>query len=146
MVTMAESKNAASPTLSALRQRADEELAALKATYAEREAAVRRYEAAAATIAEAEATISRAKEEQARAIAALLDAGMTVAGVAELLGVDQRRVRSVRPAADAEQRPPARPRPVAARGAQVAPAAPVPSVASHPSAGNSHPADLSVVA
>ena len=120
---------ASSPTLAALKQMADDELASLKALYAKREAAARRYEAATAALAEAEAAAGKARSEQQAAIDDLLGAGMPAASVAELLGIDERRVRPSRPSS----RPSRRPAP--AKEAQ-----PVPFSGPQP------PTDLSVVA
>ncbi len=128
---MADNK-ASSPTLAALKQMADDELTSLKALYAKREAAARCYEAATAALAEAEAAAGKARSEQQAAIDDLLAAGMPAASVAELLGIDQRRVRPPRPSS----RPPPPPRrPAPAKEAQ-----PVPLSGPQP------PADLSVVA
>jgi hypothetical protein len=140
---MAENKSAGPPSLKALREQADRDLAQLKAAYADREAALRRYETASSAIADAEAAIERAKGEQGRAMAELLATGMTVASVAELLGVDQRRVRAVRPGT-AEEKVPPRLRPVAK--APTPPGPNEPHAGARPPAGGSGPSGISVVA
>ena len=127
---MADNK-ASSPTLAALKQMADDELAALKALYAKREAAARRYEAATTALAEAEAAAAKARSEQQAAIDDLLSAGMPAASVAELLGVDWCQVRPPRTSR------PSRP------SRRVAPAKEAQAV---PFSGPQPPADLSVVA
>jgi hypothetical protein len=127
---MAENKSAGPPSLKALREQADRDLAQLKAAYADREAALRRYETASSAIADAEAAIERAKGEQGRAMA-------------ELLGVDQRRVRAVRPGATEEKVPP-RLRPVAK--APTPPGPNEPHAGARPPAGGSGPSGISVVA
>ncbi len=92
---MAADNKASSPCLAALKQMADDELAALKALYARRESAARRCEATTAALAEAVA--AKARGEQQAAIDDLLDAGMSAASVAELFGINQRQVRPSRP-------------------------------------------------
>jgi len=108
-----------SPTVAALKQMADEELAALKVMYAKREAAAKRYELATAALGEAEAAAKKARDEQQAAITDLLATGMSAGAVAGLLGVDERHVR---------------PRPAKARGRGrgVAKTGPVRSEASEP--------------
>lgn len=123
ILVMADTKATNSPAASALKQMADDEIASLKATYAKREAAAKRYEVAATAIAEAETAIAKARDEQAAAVAILVETGMAPPGIAELLGVDQRQIRP----AQAQSR--SRPR---ARADRAPSSAPSQSVASPP--------------
>jgi hypothetical protein len=88
----------ASPLSAQLAELAETEAAALRERHKAREAAVRRYEAARAGIEEAERSLVAGRDEQAAAVVALIDTGLDSTAVAQLLGVDARRVREARAA------------------------------------------------
>lgn len=62
-----------------------------------REAAIRQYEAGKAAHAQAERNVVAARQEQTNAVRSLVDSGLDVNTVANLLGIDARRVREARP-------------------------------------------------
>ncbi len=105
------------PITEQLRKLAQTEAAAAKERLSKRTAAARDFAGASATRLEAVAAWERIQGEthlkQAKAVAALLDSDLSAADVAQLLGIDQREVRTLKAAAGAEddQAPPAAPVP-----------------------------------
>jgi hypothetical protein len=103
---MPDKRPASSPAAAQLQQLAEQEAAALRERHKARDAAIRQYDSASAAIADAEKLAAQAKQDQANAIATLLESGLDVANVASVLGLDPRRVREARPAT--RTAPPAR--------------------------------------
>ena len=79
-----------------LSELADAEVAALRERQRAREAAVRLYETGRTRVAEAEQSLAVGRDEQAEAIVALLGTGLDANAVAQLFGIDTRRVREAR--------------------------------------------------
>ena len=97
LAAMADKRPASSPAAAQLQQLAEQEAAALRERHKARDAAIRQYDSASAAIADAEKLVAQAKQDQAGAIATLLESGLGVADVASVLGLDPRRVREARP-------------------------------------------------
>ena len=91
-------RQSSSPLAAQLAELAETEAAALRERHKAREAAVRRYETARAKLEEAERSLLAGRDEQAAAVVALIDTGLDSTAVAQLLGIDARRVREARAA------------------------------------------------
>jgi len=91
-------RQSSSPLAAQLAELAEAEATALRERHKAREAAVRRYETARAKLEEAERSLVAGRDEQAAAVAALIDTGLDSTAVAQLLGIDARRVRETRAA------------------------------------------------
>ena len=91
-------RQSSTPLAAQLAELAETEAAALRDRHKAREAAVRRYETARARLEQAERSMVAGRDEQAAAVVALLETGLDSAAVAQLLGIDARRVREARAA------------------------------------------------
>jgi hypothetical protein len=91
-------RQSSTPLAAQLAELAETEAAALRERHKAREAAVRHYETARAKLEEAERSLAAGRNEQAAAVVALIDTGLDSTAVAQLLGIDARRVREARAA------------------------------------------------
>lgn len=91
-------RQSSTPLAAQLAELAEAEAATLRERHKAREAAVRRYETAGAKLKEAERSLLAGRDEQAAAVVALIDTGLDSNAVAQLLGIDARRVREARAA------------------------------------------------
>ena len=92
------SKTTPPPGAAALADLAEAEVAAVKQRLKAREAALRHYGSAEGSLLQAQQLMSSGRIERAKAIEELLATGLDITAVANLLGLDPRRVREARAA------------------------------------------------